>query len=105
MFELFKILCNVFVLREEARKGRMNWRVWAYGFGFAVLLYAIGLSAAVLYSNHPQYKPLFIAAMVLDGMLFAVFMAWAWRWRKQTVAQGATPRPEVVNYPHEGSNH
>lgn len=92
MFELFKIIWDIVVLREEARKGRLNWRVWVYGFGFVLLLYGIGLPPAMLYDKNPQYKPLFVAAVVLDGALFVTFMCWAWIWRrKQLATQNTAP--------------
>jgi hypothetical protein len=61
------------------------------GGGFAVLLYAIGLPAAILYSNHPQYKPLFITAMALDALLFIAFMVIAIRWYVRSSRSAAVP--------------
>jgi hypothetical protein len=57
-----------------------------YGAGFVLLLYVIALPAVVLYEKHPQYKPLFVAAMVLDGVLFVAFMSWAIVWRKKQLS-------------------
>jgi hypothetical protein len=83
MLELFKLLWDAVVLRDAARKGQLKLRMVVIAFGFVVLLYAIALPAVVLYSNHPQYKPVFFAAMVLDGLLVIVFMVWAIRaWRR-----------------------
>lgn len=90
MFELFNILWKLFMVRESAKKGELNLRVGAIALLFVVLLYAIALPATVLWVNHPQYKPVFIAAMALDGMLFVAFMAWAVRWRaRQRAARAA----------------
>jgi hypothetical protein len=94
MLELFKVIWDIVVLREEARKGRLNWRVMVYGFGIALLLYAIGVPAAVLYDKNPQYKPLFVAAIALDGILFVTFVGWAWIWRRKQLilaAENAAP--------------
>jgi hypothetical protein len=84
MFEIFKLIWDVVVLRDAARKGRLNWRTWVYGFGFVLLLYGTGLPAGLLYQQHPQYKPLFIAAIVFDALLFVSFMYWGLRsyWRQ-----------------------
>ena len=88
MFELFKLAWDVVVLRDAAKKGQLNWRVWVYGFGFVLIEYCIALPAVVLYEKHPQYKPVFIAAMVLVVLNFIGFMGWAIRWRsRQSVPQ------------------
>lgn len=89
MFELFKLLWDVVVLRDATRKGQLNWRIWVYGFGFVLIEYGIALPAVMLYEKHPQYKPVFIIAMVLVGINFVCFMWWAWRWRSR---QTASPR-------------
>jgi hypothetical protein len=93
MFELFKIVWDIVVLRDAARKGQLKANRMIFGFCFAILLYAIGLPAAVLYDKHPEYFPLFIAAMVLDGLLFIGFMIVAIRWYLQSLAQQRTNQP------------
>jgi hypothetical protein len=37
----------------------------------------------MLYEKHPQYKPVFIAAMVLVVINALYFMWWAWRWQSR----------------------
>lgn len=87
MFELFKLLWDVVVLRDAACKGqRMNWRIWVYGFGFVLVEYGIALPAVMLYEKHPQYKPVFILAMVVVIINFICCMWWAWRWRLRQAA-------------------
>ncbi len=94
MFELFKILIDAIVLRDGARKGIFNGRVFLAGAGFAVLEYAILLPAVVYYDKHPQAKPLFIAAMVLVAINFVIFMAWAVRWYlRQLAVRRAASQP------------
>lgn len=83
MFELFKLLWDVVVLRDAARKGNVNWRTWVYGFGFVLVEYGIALPALLLYQKHPQHKPVFIAAMVLALVNFVGFMWWAIRWQSR----------------------
>jgi O-antigen/teichoic acid export membrane protein len=73
---ILKLIWDGVVLRDAARKGQLNWKVWTVGFGFAIAVYAIGLSAALLYVAHPEYKPLFIAAMVVIALLFASVLWW-----------------------------
>jgi len=90
MFEIFNMLWKVFVLSDAAKKGEMNWRVGAIAFLFVVLLYAIALPATILWVNHPGSKPVFIAAMALDSVLFVAFMVWAIKWQaKQKAARAA----------------
>ena len=79
MFEIVKLIWDVFVIRDATRRGQMNWRVWAIGIGFVVFLYGTGLPAELLYEAHPQYKPLFIAAVALDGLAFLCVMVWGIR--------------------------
>lgn len=86
MIEFFQILWNLFMLRDAARKGQLTVGVWVFAIGFVVLLYAILLPATVLWQNHPQYKPLFVAAGVLDGIVFVVGMVWAVNLRRKLVA-------------------
>ncbi len=86
MFELCKLIWDMVVLRDAAKKGQMNWRVWVYGFGFVVIEYAIALPAALLYEKHPQYKPVFIGALVLAAINFVAMMWWAIRWRARQIA-------------------
>jgi cytochrome c biogenesis protein CcdA len=93
MLELIQIAWNIFMLRDSARKGRLKLRAMLFALAFCILLYGTGVPAAVLYSNHPQYKPLFLATMVFDLILFLAFMTWAVRWnlklhREQRSASG-----------------
>ena len=89
MIEFFQILWNLFMLRDAARKGQLTMGVWVFAIGFVVLLYAILLPAVVLWQNHPQYKPVFVAAVVLDGIVFVVGMVWAWKLQTKLIASRA----------------
>jgi Na+-driven multidrug efflux pump len=91
MFEFFKIIWDMIVLRDSASKGQLKVRQLVFGFCFAILLYAIGVPAAVLYTKHPQYKPVFIAAIVLDGLLFLAFMVWGIRGYFRSSRTSSTP--------------
>ena len=83
MFELFKIAWDVVVLRDAASKGQLTGRVVLFGVAFAVLEYAIGLPAALLYFKHPEYKPLFIAAMLLVVVNLILFLIFGFRWYRR----------------------
>ena len=87
MLELIKLIVDGFVLRDSARKGLLTWKVALVGAGFAILLYGTGLPAALLYQTHPQYKPLFIAAIAFDAVAFVLFMIFGTRWYFRATAR------------------
>jgi hypothetical protein len=87
MLELIKLIVDAFVLRDSARKGLLTWKVALIGVAFPVLLYATGLPATLLYQAHPQYKPLFIAAIAFDAVAFILFMIFATRWYFRSTAR------------------
>lgn len=86
MFEILKLIWDLVVLRDAARKGQLNWRIWPIAFGFVLLLYGTGIPAVLLYEKDPQYKPLLIAAVIFEGILFVCFMWWGWRWQSRQAA-------------------
>jgi hypothetical protein len=88
MFELFKLLWDVVVLRDAARKGQLNWRIWVVAIAFVLFLYGTGLPVALLYDKYPQFESLFIATLVLDGLVFVWFMIWGVRRYRRQLAMG-----------------
>jgi membrane protease YdiL (CAAX protease family) len=90
------------MVRESVKKGELNLRVGAIAFLFVVLLCAIALPATVLWVNHPGYKPVFIAAMVLDGVLFVAFMVWAIKFRAKQKAVRVTQIATAARASAEG---
>ena len=94
MFELFKLAWDLVVLRDESKKGQLNWRVWVYGFGFVLVEYGIALPAVLLYEKHPQYKPVFIGALVLVAINFVAMMWWAIRFRARQAASTSSGNAE-----------
>jgi cytochrome c biogenesis protein CcdA len=87
MLELIKLLVDGVVLRDGARKGLLTWKVVLFAVAFVLLLYGTGLPATLLYQAHPQYKPLFIAAIAFDGLLFILFMIFGTRWYLRATAR------------------
>ena len=69
--------------RELNRILNLYGRMVALGIGFTVFLYATGVPATFLYEQHPQYKPLFVATLALDGIATVAFMWFAIRWYRQ----------------------
>ena len=80
MVELLKLVWDVIVLRDSARKVLLSWRDFAFAVGFVLLLYGTGIPAVIDYQKHPSHKPLFIAALAFDLLLFVAFMIWGTRW-------------------------
>jgi hypothetical protein len=81
MFELFKLAWDFIVLRNEAKHGRLQVRMFVLAGAFLLVLYGVVLPAGLYYINHPKALPLFVAAAVLAGVSF-VITAWlgiAWR--------------------------
>jgi hypothetical protein len=86
MFELLKLAWDFIVLRDQARKGQLKPRVLVAGGLYAVLLYAIGLPAALLYVNHPgnrRDKAIFFAAVLVLAALTIGIVLLSLRWRRQ----------------------
>src|ERR1700749_3894650 len=79
MWEIIKLAVDFLVLRDAQRKHLLNARMIAMGFAFALFLYLTALPATLLYQQHPQYKPLFIAALAVDVIATVVFMWYAIR--------------------------
>ncbi|HEY1903135.1 MAG TPA: hypothetical protein VGG56_11915 [Terracidiphilus sp.] len=87
MFEIFKIIWELFVAREYVRKGQLTLRKTLISTGLVLLGYLILVPASVLYQNHPEYKPLFIAAMVLAGIDFLFLFGLGIYWWRQTLVR------------------
>lgn len=88
MLELFKLFWDVAVLRDAARKGQLNWRIWAIAIAFVIFLYGTGLPVALFYDKYPRHEALFIATLVLDGLVVLWFMIWgARRYLRQSAAR------------------
>lgn len=86
MFELLKLAWDFIVLRNQAQKGQLKPVALVAGGVYAVLLYAIGLPAALLCVNHPgnrQDKAVFIAAMVILTALTIGIIVLGLHWRRQ----------------------
>jgi predicted transporter len=92
MFELFKLFWDFIVLRDQARKGQLKPRIIVAGGLYAVLVYAIGLPAALLIVNHPGNRldeAIFIAAVVVVAALTLVMIFLGFHWRRQFRSQQA----------------
>jgi hypothetical protein len=86
MWEMLKVAWDIFVLRDAAKRGKLNWRKTGLVVGFVVLEYLIVMPALILYIQHPQYKTLFVAAIVLAVVILVAFVSLAWRLRSRPSA-------------------
>lgn len=85
MLELFKLAWDFFVLRNEAKHGRLKPRMFVLAGAFLFVLYGIVLPCGLYYINHPNALPLFVAAVVLAAVS-AVITAWLGiSWRREAM--------------------
>ena len=89
MFELVQIIWDLFMMRKEAKAERLTWRKGLVSFGLVAFAYPIAVPAAALYQKHPEYKSLFIAAMVLAAIDFVFLIGLGLYWWKHPEAQQA----------------
>ena len=85
MIELLKLTWDAIVLRDAGRKRMLNWPLIIAGIGMAITLYVILIPAVLLWEKHPQYKPVFIAAVAVDTVMFLTYMFFAVRWWIRTL--------------------
>lgn len=86
MFEIFKLCWDVVALRDASRKGLLTWYIWPVAFIFVAILYGVALAGLTVYQRHPQYRAVFVAAIVFDGLFYLGFMWWAYRWQARRTA-------------------
>jgi hypothetical protein len=53
MWEFLKVIWDIFVLRDAAQKGKLNWRKTGFVVGLVVLEYVIAMPALLLYTASP----------------------------------------------------
>ena len=87
MFEVLKIIWDLIVMRDSIRKGQLTWRRGLISVGLVALAYLIAVPAAALYDKHPEYKPLFIAAVILAGIDLAFLVGLGLYWWRQSLRQ------------------
>jgi len=56
VFELFQIVWDLIMIRDNVRKGSAHDAQELISIGFVVLMYGIGVPAAVLYDKHPSMR-------------------------------------------------
>ncbi len=84
MFELIKVVLNLFVLRDSMQKGEMTPGVWAGAGLFLLVVVLIGVPTIFYYDRHPDASPrVMVVAAVLLGMALIVYFWLAIRWRQR----------------------
>lgn len=87
MFELFKVVWDLFMMRRSWKSGQLNLHKTLIALGLTALAYVLVIPAAVLWDKHPQYAPLLIAGIVLAALDFG-FLAWlGFHWWRQGLAR------------------
>jgi hypothetical protein len=92
MGELLKVGWDLFTIRHYKRQGMsLSAGDYVVAIGYVIFLYATGVSAAVLYQNHPQYKWVLIATLVFDGALTIAMFVYEIKWwiKHRAAAQAA----------------
>jgi hypothetical protein len=79
LFELLKLLWDLVMVRDAYRRGLLTWRVWAVGIGLVLFLYGTGIPVGLLWDKYPQYAPVFICVLALDGVAALAVAIWGWR--------------------------
>jgi len=87
LLEIFQIIWDLFRIRDSVRKGQLTLRKTLISTGLVLLGYLILVPASVLYQKHPEYKPLFIAAVVLAAIDFLFLFGLAIYWWRQTLVR------------------
>jgi hypothetical protein len=101
MGELLKVGWDLFTIRHYKRQGMsLSAGDYVVAIGYVIFLYATGVSAAVLYQNHPQYKWVLIATLVFDGVLTIAMFVYEIKWwiKHRAAAQAAAsgqPSPQT----------
>ncbi len=81
MGEILKVCWDLFTIRHYQRQGmKLSAGDYLVAIGFVLFLYATGVSAAVLYQNHPQYKWVLTVTLVFDGLLTIAMLVWEVKW-------------------------
>lgn len=87
MFELVQIIWDLFIIRKEAKAGRLTWRKGLIAGGLTALGYLMLVPAAALWDKHPEYKPLFIVAVILTAIDFSFLVGLGLYWWKHPETQ------------------
>ena len=87
MFEIFKVIWDLFVIRRSVKNGQLTLRKTVIALGLTVLGYLILVPAAVLYDKHPEYKPLFVVAVVATALDFLFLVGLGLYWWRQGLAR------------------
>ncbi len=86
MLELIKVIVDLFVLRDTAKRGMFSWKLTGMAFVVVISGYVIALSTEAYYEKHPGAKPLFVAVMISLVMGLAAFLWWGWRYQTRLAA-------------------
>lgn len=87
MFEIFQVVWDLFMVRRSLKSGQLTVRKIVISVGLTLLGYLILVPAAALYDKHPEYKPLFIVAVVVTAIDFLFLVGLGLYWWRQGLAR------------------
>lgn len=86
MFEIFKIIWDLFMMRRAAKAGQLNWRRGLISFALVCLAYAFAIPASVYHDKHPDANAIFYTGLVLASLDMAFLIGLAFYWWKHPLA-------------------
>ena len=91
MAELIKLIVDLLVLRDSAKKGLFSWFVMFIGFAATFVVFVLALGVISYGDKHPgpTSDKLFIGFLVFAALTFTATVIWGWRYQKRLAARRA----------------
>jgi glycerol uptake facilitator-like aquaporin len=91
MGELIKLIVDLLVLRDSAKKGMFSWFVMFVGFGVTFVVFVLALGVISYADKHPgpMSDKLLMGFLVFAVLTFTTTVIWGWRYQKRLAARSA----------------
>ena len=91
MGELIKLIVDLLVLRDSAKKGMFSWFVIFVGFAATFGVFALALGVISYADKHPgpTSDKLLIGFLVFAALTLITTVIWGWRYQKHLAARRA----------------
>ena len=103
MEELVKLIVDLFVLRDSAKKGMFSGFVMFVGFAVTFVVFALALGVISYADKHPGpvSDKLLIGFLAFAALTFTTTTIWGWRYQKRLAARRAaqSAAPAVTTRP------
>jgi threonine/homoserine/homoserine lactone efflux protein len=100
MGELIKLIVDLLVLRDSAKKGMFSGFAMFVGFAVTFLVFALALGVISYADKHPgpTSDKLLIGFLVFAVLTFITTVIWGWRYQKRLAAARAalSAKPAVT---------